>query len=128
MDTLAQAVAPEGTIYLYGLLSEQPNSYPVSAFLKAISLTGYMMYQMTTPERFGPMKRYVYEHLTNGSCKPHVDRIFPFEQAADAYRYLESQSAGRQGRHYALRRGSSKASRYFRLHCSTTSSIPVTRS
>jgi NADPH:quinone reductase len=90
IDTLAQAVAPEGTIYLYGLLSEEANSYPVSAFFKAISLTGYMMYQMKTPERFDRMKRYVYEHLANGSFKPHVDRTFRFEQAADAYRYLES--------------------------------------
>ena len=90
IDTLAQAVAPEGMIYLYGLLSEEANSYPVSAFFKSISLTGYMMHQTTTPERFEPMKRYVYEHLANGSFKPHVDRTFPFEQAADAYRYLES--------------------------------------
>jgi len=90
IDTLAQAVAPEGTIYLYGLLSEEANRYPVSAFFKSISLTGYMMHQLKTPERFEPMKRYVYEHLSNGSFKPHVDRTFPFEQAADAYRYLES--------------------------------------
>lgn len=90
IDTLAQAVAPEGTIYLYGLLSEEANSYPVSAFFKCISLTGYMMHQVTTPERFDSMKRYVYEHLANGSFKPRVDRTFPFEQAADAYRYLES--------------------------------------
>jgi NADPH:quinone reductase len=90
LDTLAQAVAPAGTIYLYGLLSGEANNYPVTAFFKAISLTGYMMYQMTTPERFVPMKRYVYEHLANGTFKPRVDRTFPFEQVADAYRYLES--------------------------------------
>jgi NADPH:quinone reductase-like Zn-dependent oxidoreductase len=36
------------------------------------------------------MKRYVYEHLANGSFKPRVDRTFPFEQTAEAYRYLES--------------------------------------
>jgi len=90
IETLAQAVAPEGTIYLYGLLSEEANNYPISAFFKSISLTGYMMHQVKTPERFDSMKRYVYEHLANGSFKPHVDRTFPFEQAADAYRYLES--------------------------------------
>jgi NADPH:quinone reductase-like Zn-dependent oxidoreductase len=90
IETLAQAVAPEGTIYLYGLLSEEANNYPTSAFFKSISLTGYMMHQVKVPERFDRMKRYVYEHLANGSFKPHVDRIFPFEQAADAYRYLES--------------------------------------
>jgi hypothetical protein len=43
--------------YLYGLLSEEANSDPVSAFFKSISLTGYMMHQMTTPERFDRMKR-----------------------------------------------------------------------
>jgi NADPH:quinone reductase-like Zn-dependent oxidoreductase len=48
------------------------------------------MHQLKTPERFDPMKRYVYEHLANGSFKPRVDRTFPFEQAAEAYRYLES--------------------------------------
>ena len=90
IDTLAQALAREGTIYLYGLLSEEPNNYPTSAFFKSISLTGYMMHQVKTPERFDRMKRYVYEHLANGSFKPRVDRTFPFEQAADAYRYLES--------------------------------------
>jgi NADPH:quinone reductase len=90
LDTLAQAVAPEGTIYLYGLLSEEANSYPVSAFFKSISLTGYMMHQMNRPKRFETMKHYVYERLANGTFKPHVDRTFPFAQAADAYRYLES--------------------------------------
>jgi NADPH:quinone reductase-like Zn-dependent oxidoreductase len=90
IDTVAKAVAPEGTIYLYGLLSEEANIYPVNAFFKSISLTGYMMHQMKTPERFEAMKRYVYERLANGSFKPHVDRAFPFEQVVDAYRYLES--------------------------------------
>jgi NADPH:quinone reductase len=90
IDTLAQAVAPAGTIYLYGALSGEANNYPTGAFVKGISLTGYMLHHSKTPERFDSLKRYVYEHLANGSFKPHVDRTFPFEQAADAYRYLES--------------------------------------
>jgi len=49
-----------------------------------------MLHHSKTPERFDSLKRYVYEHLAKGSFKPHVDRTFPFEQAADAYRYLES--------------------------------------
>jgi NADPH:quinone reductase-like Zn-dependent oxidoreductase len=36
IDTLAQTVAPEGTIYLYGLLSEEANNYPTSAFFKSL--------------------------------------------------------------------------------------------
>lgn len=90
VETLAHAMAHEGMIYLYGLLSGEATNYPVSAFVKSIALTGYMLHQLKTPERFEPMKQYIYDHLADGSFKPYVDRIFPFEQAADAYRYLES--------------------------------------
>ena len=90
VETLAQAVSYEGAIYLYGLLSGEATNYPVSAFVKSIALTGYMLHQMKTSARFESMKRYIYKHLADGSFKPHVDRVFPFEQAADAYRYLES--------------------------------------
>ena len=90
LDPLAHAVAPSGTIYLYGLLSGEANNYPVSAFVKSISLTAFMLTELNTPERLEPMKRYVYDHLADGSFQPHVDRVFPFEEATEAYRYLES--------------------------------------
>jgi NADPH:quinone reductase-like Zn-dependent oxidoreductase len=90
LDPLAHAVAPSGTIYLYGLLSGEANNYPVSAFVKSISLTAFMLTELNTPERLEPMKRYVYDHLANGSFRPRVDRVFPFEEASEAYRYLES--------------------------------------
>lgn len=90
LDSLAHAVAPSGTIYLYGLLSGEANNYPVSAFVKSISLTAFMLTELNTPERLEPMKRYVYDHLADGSFRPHVDRVFPFEEATEVYRYLES--------------------------------------
>ena len=90
LDPLARAVAPSGTIYLYGLLSGEANNYPVSAFVKSISLTAFMLTELNTPERLEPMKRYVYDHLADGSFRPRVDRVFPFEEATEAYLYLES--------------------------------------
>jgi NADPH:quinone reductase-like Zn-dependent oxidoreductase len=36
VDTLAQALAHEATIYLYGPLSGEATNYPVSAFVKSI--------------------------------------------------------------------------------------------
>jgi NADPH:quinone reductase-like Zn-dependent oxidoreductase len=36
------------------------------------------------------MKRYIYDHLADGSFKPEIARIFPFAETIDAYRYLES--------------------------------------
>jgi len=35
------------------------------------------------------MKDYVYAQLAEGSFRPHVDRVFPFEEASEAYPYLE---------------------------------------
>ena len=90
VDVLAQAVAPDGTIYLYGLLSGEPTLYPMGAFTKGVSLTGYVLTRLKTPERFESMKRYIYDRLVSGVYKPHVDRTFAFAQAADAYHYLES--------------------------------------
>jgi NADPH2:quinone reductase len=90
VNTLAQAVATEGTIYLYGMLSGQPTSYPMAAFGKGIALTGYTLMQMKTPERLETMKRYIVSRLEDGSFSPRIDRLFPFADIVDAYRYLES--------------------------------------
>lgn len=91
VSTLAQATAAEGTIYLYGLLSGQPTPYPVSGFTKAVALTGYTFSLLReTPERWEAMKSYIYGKLADGTFKPKVDRVFPLAEAADAYRYLES--------------------------------------
>jgi NADPH:quinone reductase-like Zn-dependent oxidoreductase len=51
---------------------------------------GTMLTELKTPERLEPMKRYVYDHLADGSLRPRVDRVFPFEEATEAYQYLES--------------------------------------
>lgn len=91
MDVLAQATAFEGTIFLYGLLSGKPPSYPMSGIWKGVVLAGYYMVSQTKiPGRFERMKRYIYDRLADGSFKPRVDRVFRLEEVVDAYRYLES--------------------------------------
>ena len=91
INTLAQAAAAEGIIYLYGGLSGQPTVYPVSAFMKAVALTGYTFGVLRgSPERWEAMKSYIYGKLADGTFKPKVDRVFPLAEIADAYRYLES--------------------------------------
>lgn len=90
VNVLGQATAKEGTIFLYGMLSGQPTTYPLSSFAKGVALTGYMLTQMKTPERLETMKRYIYERLENGTFKPKVDRTFPLDEAVQAYQYLES--------------------------------------
>ncbi len=91
VTTLAQAASSEGTIYLYGMLSGQPTPYPMSGFTKAVALTGYTFNVLRdSPERWEAMKTYIYDRLADGTFKPKVDRVFPLAEAADAYRYLES--------------------------------------
>lgn len=90
VDVLAQATSYEGTIFLYGMLSGTPTPYPMSAALKGVALSFYVLMQTKIPERFERMKRYVYDRLADGSLKPKVDRVFRFDEVIEAYRYLES--------------------------------------
>lgn len=90
VSTLAQASAPEGTIYLYGMLSGKPTPYPMSGFGKGVKLIGYSMLQVTVPERVKSLKEYIYNGLNSGKLKPKVDQVFPFAQVREAYEYLES--------------------------------------
>lgn len=90
VGTLAEAVAPEGTIYLYGFLAGEPTVYPTIGFGKGIALTSFVLAQMKSPERLPLLKRYIFDRLADGTFKPAIDRVFPFEQTVDAFRYMES--------------------------------------
>jgi NADPH2:quinone reductase len=90
VDVLAQATAFEGTIFLYGMLSGKPTSYPASGIMKGIALAFYLLTQTKTPERLGRMKQYIYQRLADGTFKPKVDRVFRFAEVVEAYRHLES--------------------------------------
>jgi len=90
VDVLAQAMAFEGTIFLYGMMSGKPTSYPMSGIWKGVSLTSYLVSQTKTPGRFERMKKYIYDRLADGTFKPEVDHVFRFEDVVQAYTYLES--------------------------------------
>lgn len=89
-SVLAQATAPEGTIYLYGMLSGQPTVYPMTGFGKGVALTGYTLHQMGRPDRAETMKKYIYERLENGTFKPEIAKTFSLANVVEAYQYLES--------------------------------------
>jgi len=36
------------------------------------------------------MKKYIYDHLADGTFKPEIARTFAFDQSIEAYRFLES--------------------------------------
>jgi NADPH2:quinone reductase len=89
INTLAQATADEGTIFLYGRLSGKPTPYPMTGYARGVAVAGYMLRLMKTPERLERLKRYIYDRLVDGTFRPKVDRTFPFRDVRAAYTYLE---------------------------------------
>ena len=90
INTLAQATANGGTIFLYGMLSGKPTPFPMTAFGRSIGMFGYTFNQLRGTPEWEVMKKYIYDHLADGSFKPEIARTFPFDQSVEAYKYLES--------------------------------------
>jgi NADPH2:quinone reductase len=76
VDVLAQATAVEGTIFLHGMLSGKPTTYPMAGISNGLALSFYLLTQTKTPERLERMKRYIYDRLADVRFKPKIDRIF----------------------------------------------------
>ena len=90
INTLAQATANGGTIFLYGMLSGKPTPFPQAAFGRTIGMFGYTFGELRGAPEWETMKKYIYDRLADGSFKPKIARIFPFDQTVAAYQYLES--------------------------------------
>jgi NADPH:quinone reductase-like Zn-dependent oxidoreductase len=90
IETLAQATANGGTIFLYGVLSGKPTPFPMAAFGRTIGMFGYTFGELRGTPEWETMKKYIYDRLADGSFKPEIARTFPFDQTVEAYRYLES--------------------------------------
>ena len=90
ITTLGLATATGGSIFLYGMLSGKPTPFPMSTFARDIAMYGYSLHQVRTPEHLETMKKYIYDHIADGSFKPKIAKTFPFAQTVEAYRYLES--------------------------------------
>jgi NADPH:quinone reductase-like Zn-dependent oxidoreductase len=77
-----KAVAPEGQIALIGVVAgSKGDTNPLTMMMKGANLQG--IYVGTT-KMFEDMNRAIVLHR----IKPVVDRVFAFDQAADAYRHL----------------------------------------
>lgn len=91
VEQLAAATAPLGTIFEYGWLSFQPTPFPLAALAKGLSIRGYSLREVRSdPAILKTATKYVYDRLQDGHFMPKIAKTFPLDQAADAYRYLES--------------------------------------
>lgn len=93
VDTLAQALAPRGILFVYGGLSGQPTPYPhwPMAF-KGCSMRGWVASEIWNhPERFKAARETVLAGLASGKLEPVIARAFNgLESLPEANAYLES--------------------------------------
>lgn len=89
---LAKAVAPGGTLLLYGWLSGEPTPYPAFEIgMPALNMRSYTLHETTRdPERLRRAEAFVTSGLRTGSLTPVVDRVFDLDEIAEAHRYLEA--------------------------------------
>lgn len=92
IDTLAQALAREGILFVYGNLSKQPAPFPAKwALTKGLTLRGYLLFEVTgNPQRLERAISFIRQGLESGQFKPIIDRTFAFDDIVEAHRYLES--------------------------------------
>ncbi|CAM5674919.1 quinone oxidoreductase [Streptomyces avidinii] len=89
---LAKAVAPGGTLFLYGAVSGQETPYPgFELGMPALNMRTYTMHETTRdPERLRRAEAYVSSGLRTGAFQPVVDRTFGLDEIVAAHSYMEA--------------------------------------
>jgi NADPH:quinone reductase-like Zn-dependent oxidoreductase len=91
---LAEALAPGGTLVVYGNLSGQAEATPFPfypALGKGLSLRGYLVFEvLRDARRLARGRAFVEAHLAGGALRPVIDRVFDFDDIVAAHRHLES--------------------------------------
>ena len=78
-----QAVGFNGEVALIGVLTQGGDTFPHAIMLKGASIRGIFVGSRNMAERLNAA-------IDVAGIKPVIDKVFPFEQAADAYRYQAS--------------------------------------
>lgn len=91
LEGLVEAAADGGVIVLYGQLDRRTAPLDVGAVLfRSLTIRGYLLFETTgDPGRRAAAVEFIREGLAKGTLTPVIDRTFPFEQIAEAHRYLE---------------------------------------
>ncbi|MER5321729.1 zinc-dependent alcohol dehydrogenase family protein [Streptosporangium roseum] len=89
---LARAVAPDGTLFLYGALSGQPTPYPgFDLGMPALNVRTYTVLEIAKDsQRLRRAEAFVASGLRAGAFRPVVDRLFPLEEIVQAHEHMES--------------------------------------
>ena len=93
VETLAQALAPRGILFVYGGLSGEPTPYPHwPCAMKGLSMRGWVASEIWNhPHRYKAAQERILAGLAGGHLKPVVAKEFRgLEQIVAANEYLES--------------------------------------
>lgn len=91
LESLAQAAAQAGTIFVYGALSPEATPYPLfAALMKSLRFQGYTLFELTqNASLLKNATQYINERLELGQFSPRIDRTFTLSRIVDAHRYME---------------------------------------
>nr|WP_047168637.1 zinc-dependent alcohol dehydrogenase family protein [Sphingomonas sp. Y57] len=93
MPRYFDCLAPWAQIYIVGALSDDLNlSGPIMPLIRAgARITGFSVFNHNRDDaQLDRAKRFIGEAIAAGRLTPVVDRVFPFSEAVEAYRYLAS--------------------------------------
>ena len=90
--TLARATAAGGTLVLYGALDTRPTVIPpFDIFARDLKVRGLALTALTRDDgRLVALRQFVNDGLADGAFHPTIARTFPFDQIADAHRFIEA--------------------------------------
>ncbi|WP_224387380.1 zinc-dependent alcohol dehydrogenase family protein [Pseudonocardia sp. ICBG1293] len=93
VETMADAVRPDGTIVIHGRLSGEPTVFP-TATLPDLVVRSFTLFAMTRDaERLRRAAAFVVAGMRGGDFAPQVDRVFDgLDQVVAAHEHLESGS------------------------------------
>lgn len=95
---LVDAMAPGGTLFVYGALSDDVTPLPmIPVLFKRLSIQGYNLFATTTDsERQKAATDFIFEAVRKGDLKPVISKRFAFDDIVEAHRELEkNQHIGR---------------------------------
>lgn len=89
---IIRAMSHDGIYYQYGALDSRDIPVPVMEILtKHIVIQGYELFEITTdPNKLEQAKAFISEGLASKALRPVIDRVFRFDDIAEAHRYMEA--------------------------------------
>lgn len=94
VESLADMLARQGTLILYGNLSGAGEATPFpfrQAIGKGLTVRGYLVFEIIADSlRRQQAESFICDGLRLGALRPTIDRRFAFDDIVAAHRYLES--------------------------------------